>query len=108
MIDLTTGTMLALTIAGLVTPWIVEIIKRAFKNPEGKAALSLSIGVSFLIAIGVLLSSGDFAFNNPLEMITATGLVLGIASSVYTYIKKAVKAPIDIIEKGIRTRLEFG
>ena len=108
MIDLTTGTMLALTVAGFVTPWIVEIIKRVFKNPHGKAALTLSIVVSFIIAIGVLGFGGDLAFNDPFEIFVAAGLVLGIASTVYKYIEGAVRNPVHILAEGIKSKIGRG
>ena len=102
MIDLTSGTVIALAVAGVVTPWVTEIIKKFFKNPKGKGALTLSIVVSFIIAGGVLVYAGDFTWSDPLELLTAAGLVLGIATVVYQYIQQAISSHIEKITKSLR------
>lgn len=89
------ASVLALTVAGFVAPWLIEIIKKFFGTPEGKKALALSMVVSFLISLGVVFFQGKFTWSNPVEIFESFILVLGISSTVYQFIKKQVQEPVS-------------
>jgi hypothetical protein len=87
-------TVLALTIAGFVAPWLIEIIKKFFGTPDGKKALALSMVVSFLISLGVVFFQGKFSWTDPAAIFQSFVLVLGVSSTVYQFIQKKVQEPV--------------
>lgn len=91
------ATIVALAVAGVVTPWVTEIIKKFIGDPSGKKALTVSIIISFLIAGGVLFYQGALNFSDPTAIFASAGLVLGVASAVYQYFKKQVTRPVEIM-----------
>jgi hypothetical protein len=87
-------TILALTVAGFIAPWLIEIIKKFFGTPEGKKALALSMAVSFLISLGVVFFQGKFSWTDPAAIFQSFVLVLGVSSTVYQFIQKKVQEPV--------------
>lgn len=95
-----TATITALAVAGVITPWLVEIIKRFFGDPTGKAALIVTMVTSVLVSGGVLWYQQALNFADPASIFGSAAMVLGIASTVYQFIQKAVQHPLEAI-KGV-------
>lgn len=96
------NTVIALAVAGVITPWLVEIIKKFIGDPSGKTALATTMVVSLLVAGGVLWYQGALNFADPASIFGSAAMVLGIASTVYQFIKKAVETPIDKLMAGLK------
>lgn len=92
--------IVALAVAGVVSPWITEIIKTVLPGDlSGKKALTLSMVISLVIAGGVLWYQHALNFNDPASIFASAGLVLGVASTVYQYLKNQVQKPVDKVAK---------
>ena len=96
--NFTDGTTAALVIAGAVTPWLTEIIKKFIGDPDGKKAVALSMGTSFVIATIALWVSGALNWADPKAILGSALAVLGIASTVYQMLKDAVQKPINAVK----------
>ena len=81
----------------MITPWLIEIIKKFIGNPEDKKAVLLSMVVSILVGIGVLWYSGRLLVTDALAIFATSAQVLGIASTVYQLFKAAVQKPVERI-----------
>ncbi|OGM13939.1 hypothetical protein A2W15_02605 [Candidatus Woesebacteria bacterium RBG_16_41_13] len=95
------NTVIALAVAGVITPWLVEIIKRFIGDPTGKKALATTMVISVLIAGGVLWYQGALNFADPASIFGSAAMVLGIASTVYQFVQKAVVVPVDKLMTGL-------
>lgn len=89
------NTVMALAVAAVVTPWVTEVIK-AFLPGEytGKKALTITMIVSIAVAVGVLWYQGKLVWQEPSQIIASAGMVIGIATAVYQYMKKAIQDPV--------------
>jgi uncharacterized Tic20 family protein len=78
-----------LVIAGLVAPFVIQIIKTVFGDLEGKEALWATFGVSVVFAVAAGLLSGyliapagdQVAVTS--SVLTQFGTVLGLATAIY-------------------------
>lgn len=85
--------LLALVLAGAVSPWVVEIFKTYLNTVSDKIKTTISIVISFVIAFAVLLIS-KVDFTDPQALFQATTTVFAVATLVYQYLKKQVQAPV--------------
>lgn len=75
----------ATAIAGLITPFVVQVIKRT-SGASGKAALFLTLAVSLAVTVAALAFTGGFsAANLPVSVAGA----FGIASAIFRIFLKA-------------------
>lgn len=89
------NTILALSVAAVITPYVTELLKVFLPGDyTGKKSLTITLAVSVIVAIGILWYEGKLIWTDPAQLLASAGLVLGIASSVYQYMKKAVQAPV--------------
>ena len=88
-------TALALTVAGVVAPWVIELSKIVFGDLTGKKALTLSLAVSVIISAGVLWYQGVLNLADPMQLLTSFGYVVGLSTTVYQYMQKYVDMPAD-------------
>lgn len=78
-----------LVIAGLIAPFVTQLIKSIFGNLEGKEALWATFAVAFVFALLAYLVSGGLAVpgGEPVEVVssilTQFGTVLGLATAIY-------------------------
>ena len=72
---------LALFIAGILAPYITELLKRG--QVEGKKALWLAFVVSVVLAIGALLVTGGLSVSDPTQFAGAAGAVFSLATIIY-------------------------
>lgn len=88
-------TILALAVCAAITPYLTELIK-VFAPGEysGRKALTINLGVSIVVALGVLWYQGKLVWTDPAQLFASAGLVLGIATAVYQYLTRAVQAPV--------------
>lgn len=90
------NTILALTVAGIIAPWVTEVIKVVIPvDVTGKKALTLSMILSVLISGGVLWYQHALNWGDPASIFASAALVLGVASTVYQYLKKQVQNPVN-------------
>lgn len=90
------NTVIALAVTGAVSPWITEVIKTVLPGQfAGKKALTLSMIISVVIAAGVLYYNHALNFSDPASIFASAGLVLGVAGTVYQYLKKQVQDPVQ-------------
>lgn len=60
-----TAELLALFVAGLIAPYLTQLLKILFGNTEGTRALWLSFGVAILISAVALLLTGEMGWVTP-------------------------------------------
>lgn len=97
------NTVIALAVAAVVTPYLTELIKVfAPGDFSGKKSLTVTMIVSILVAIGVLQFEHKLVWTDPAQLVASAGLVLGIASTVYQYMKKAIQEPVEKLSKIVK------
>ena len=73
----------AVFVAGLVAPFVIQVIKNYFGQND-KGALWLAFGVSVVIAVVALLVTGELpSVADPTQLGAAIGVVFSIATVVY-------------------------
>lgn len=79
---------LAVFLAGIVAPFVVEFLKRG--NLTGRIALWLAFGTSVVLAFMALLVTGGFDVGaimaDPTQLVGAVGIVFSLATLVYKQI----------------------
>ena len=88
-----TAEQLALFVAGLIAPFLTQLLKKWFGDLEAKPALWVSFGASAALAAVALFLTGGFKIacdlGNPLTCITgiveAIGVVFGLATVIYKF-----------------------
>lgn len=96
------NTTLALAVAGVATPWIVEVIKTILGGISSRWALTVSLISSLIISSGVLWYNHALNFSDPVQILGSVAIVAGVSSTVYQYIKKAVQAPVAKIMTSVK------
>lgn len=99
------NTTLALAVAGVVTPWLVEIIKNVLGGISGRWSLTLTLVASLIISSGVLAYNGALNFSDPAQVLGSVAVVAGVAMTVYQYIKNAVQKPVAKIMSSVKMML---
>ena len=88
-----TAEQLALFVAGLIAPFLAQLLKKWFGGIEAKAALWVAFGASAVLAALAMLLTGGLAFacdlSNPLGCIAgvleSVGVVFGLATVIYKF-----------------------
>ena len=79
-----TGEGLALLIAGLIAPYLTQLLKKWFGGLEARPALWLAFGVSILVSVLALLATGALGWTAPpTEPVAAIGWFAKMAGSVF-------------------------
>lgn len=59
------GLALALAIAGLIAPWLTQLLKKLFGDVEGLAALWATFVVAILVSLVALIITGELGWTAP-------------------------------------------
>lgn len=94
-----TQQLLALVIAGAVAPWVVEIFKTYLNTASDKLKVTVSIVISFIIALGVLAVT-KVNLADPRALFDATTTVFAVATAVYQFLKAQVQQPVAKLLRG--------
>lgn len=94
--------ILATAVAGVVAPWLVEIIKKFIGNPQDKKAVVLTMVVSLVLGAGVeWYAKGSSFVWEPLTVLIAAAEVMGIATVIYKLFQSAVEQPVKKLIQGL-------
>lgn len=99
------NTTLALAVAGVATPWIVEVIKNVLGDIHGRWSLTITLISSLVISLGVLAYNGALQLSDPAQILGSVAMVAGVAMTVYQYIKKAVTEPVKKVMTSVKMML---
>lgn len=86
-----TARALAMMIAGIVTPYLTQWLKKLFGGLEAKSALWVAFGVSVGVSVAALLFTGGMGWTPPLDepvqtvtwFVEHVGVVFALATLVY-------------------------
>lgn len=79
-----TAEMFALFVAGVVAPYLTQVLKKFFGDTEGITALWLSFGVSVGISVAALVLTGELGWvSMPANPTAAIGWFVKYAGVIY-------------------------